>query len=144
MIDARCSLRDIRARLRHDVAPRLDDDRHLQSEVVAMVGILDNVLLEVMTDEGWCRQVVDDVLGAVDAWLAVLPAGAADDVEPLLASARDERSAAAARDAALAVAQTVARRLWRTGMETPEAERVLRSLRSVVAADLRRQLERRR
>jgi hypothetical protein len=137
------ALRDIRDRLRRDVIPRMDAEPHLQSEVAAMIGILDSVALELRPDDDWCRITVADVLAASSRWLVALrdPDGAG--LRRRLDDIRQETSPAEARRLALDAAQALVRTLWRSGA-LDEAPGTVADVRRVLADDLRRQLARRR
>jgi hypothetical protein len=137
------ALRDIRDRLRRDVIPRMDAEPHLQSEVAAMIGILDSVALELRPDDEWCRITVADVLSASSRWLAAVPDPDGADLRRRLDDIRQETSPAEARRLALDAAQALVRTLWRSGA-LDEAPGTVTDVRRVLADDLRRQLARRR
>jgi hypothetical protein len=134
MIDARQALDGIRARLRDVVLPRLEDE-HARATVIAMLGILGDVVPRLREDEERWRPAVEALAAALRGRADRMPADAADAFRGAVEAAGDERSLAAARLRLLEIAEREVRDAWTAGGGGDLGE-----LRRALAADLDVQL----
>jgi hypothetical protein len=118
-------LNAIRRELATRVLPAVTDDR-ARSSVIAAMGILGDLALQVSDDEAWLEDSLALLEPAVARWdLRVGPADLAE-------------TPAQRRDRLLAGIESLVERLWRTGADPGR----LREVRTVLLADLELQLKR--
>jgi hypothetical protein len=108
--------------IRHDLAtrvlPAITDDR-ARSSVIAAMGILGDLALQIREDDGWVAEAVGELRAGVARWPVSVP--------------RD-----ASRSELLAIVEELVARLWAEGGH----EKLLRDVRAVLRADLAHQLKR--
>lgn len=108
----------IRRDLATRVLPALTDDR-ARSSVIAAMGILGDLALQVREDDAWVPAAVAELRAGVDRWPVTVPPDAG-------------------RAELLAAVESLVARLWAEG----EQDELLRDIRSVLWADLTHQLKR--
>jgi hypothetical protein len=139
MTDPKQTLEALRRDLRELVLPRLEDE-YVRSVVIAMLGILGDLAPRVRLDEDWCRASVEELRAGAEEWARALggsPEGR--EIAELAGRAAAEASPGLARKLLLAAAEITLKTLWQEGRADPDP-RFLDSVRSVLAADLRREL----
>lgn len=127
----------MRLELRERILPELGDD-YDRAVVIAMLGILGDLALEVVPDEAWCRTTAAELRPAIDRWSEAL--GGAARVEELARRA-DAAPPAAARRALLEAASTIVRAIWHDERLRRDGA-LLAEIRRALRADLGRQLAR--
>jgi hypothetical protein len=130
-------IESIRQELAERVLPALDDDR-ARSSVIAMLGILRNLAVQIREDDAW----IDDALAVLEPgcvrWRSALPADAPISLpEPAGAGAQSPKER---REELLAACEELVTYLWRE----QTAPTVLADIRAVLRADLELQLARSR
>ncbi len=144
MISPALALDGVREQLREIVLPVLEDER-ARAIVIAALGILADLPLQIREDDQWCRQTVRELHTVLASRRADLPGGEAllTQLDQLLARAEVALSPAAARRVLLDAASLVIRALWNEGGQAEHGE-LLGELRRVLAIDLANQLARSR
>ncbi len=144
MLNPRDALELIRSQLRTEVLPRLDaaDDNYTHSVVVAAIGALREISLQVVESDQWCEPSVTALRAAAGEWPArCADPGCASRISRLVDAADRASSLAAARASLLDAAETVIEAIWAS---TPGADEraLLREIRALLVADTQLELER--
>lgn len=134
MIVPRNALNAVRRELAERVLPGITDDR-ARSSVVAAMGILGDLALQVREDDTWARDSLALLEPALRRWQRV---ARQDSRELLDVPDVPGEPAAQRRERVLATVQNVVTHLWRTQAE-PELQR---DIRAVLSAELELQLKR--
>jgi hypothetical protein len=144
MISPELALGGMREQLREVVLPALDDER-ARAVVIAALGILADLALQVREDDQWCRETVRQLHKALVRWRGKLPGGEVvlTRVDELVAQSEIASTPLAARRGLLDAATLVLRSLWKEGGQAQHGE-LLAELRRVLAIDLTHQLARSR
>lgn len=108
----------IRRDLAERVLPAVTDDR-ARSSVIAAMGILGDLALQIRDDDGWTQAAVAELRAGVAGWPVTV-------------------SPTAGRAELLAAAEALVERLWAAGGH----DELLRDVRRVLRADLAHQLKR--
>ncbi|MEA2625101.1 MAG: hypothetical protein QOD06_1146 [Candidatus Binatota bacterium] len=126
MIGVRQALDGIRARLRDVVLPRLEDE-HARATVIAMLGILGDLVPRVREDEDRWRPAVEALAAALRGRANRRPADAAGAFRAAVEAALAEPSFATARLQLLEMAEHEVRSAWagRDGRDLTELRRAL-------------------
>lgn len=131
MMDARQMLTMVRSDLSTTVLPTMDDDR-AKSSVIAAMGILANLALQIREDDAWVADSLAVLQPAATRWR-----GAPGTVDT---SARPDLNSSQLRDALLAEAEERIAALWRDGADQSR----LHEIRTALYSDLQLQLNRSR
>jgi hypothetical protein len=142
MLDPQFVVRGIRRDLKQIVLPAVCDD-HARAVTLAAIGILGSLATGIREAEEWHAETVAELLPAAAGWEAMLTHAPRD--ASAVRSLRLQADACAtthprgARAALMEAAEIVVRVYWRDGGAISES--ALDGLRSLLAADLTRQLQ---
>jgi hypothetical protein len=144
MISPALALGGMREQLREVVLPAVDDER-ARAVVIAALGILADLALQVREDDEWCRVSVRQLRTVLGRWRRRLPGGEVllARVDELVAQSNAASTPLAARSPLLEAATLVLRSLWEEGGQAQHGE-LLAELRLVLTIDLTQQLARSR
>lgn len=144
MISTALALDGVREQLRDVVLPELEDER-ARVVVIAALGILADLALQVREDETWSSEPAARLRDTLTRRRGELPGDEAvlAKVDDLMAAAESAESPGAARRALLDAATLVLRSLWQAGAQASHRE-LLGELRRALAVDLDHQLARSR
>lgn len=143
MIDPCLAMEAIRSELRSRVLPELEDP-YARSVVIAALGILGNLALQVESDERWCEHSVTELIAGCTRWSRDEVAGpAGPPLAVAVERAMSERSPWHRRAVLLGAVEMLLGELWARPRDAAGDE-ILAEVRQVLVRDLARELERTR